>query len=163
MNIDKKKAKFSIVDLVIVLLLLGMAFLMLKYFVFDSLFDEGENVGVTYEIRLQNIKSEMTNHIKYGDSVYDGVYGEHIGKVEKVRTEQHTEAVYNNTTGQYNNAVKSGYYDVYITVVCDAVSTSDTYYVADVELRVGEPMSVRLPDFCGSGYLIDVRLTGAEG
>ena len=161
-NTDNKNVRFSGVDaliiLVVAVILVGVGW----YFFGDALFDDSDNVRISYAVRLTNVKSELTSHIHYGDAVYDSVYGELIGTVEKVRTEQYTEQVMNKSTGELVNSVKAGYYNIYITVNTTAKFSNNTYYAADTEIRVGEAVYLRLPDFCGSGFCTALAVADTE-
>ncbi len=152
MNKNDRRVRFGLADVIIILLVLSAVAGAVWFFVAGPLFDRGDDVRVTYEIRLTNLRSEMTSHIKVGDKVFDGVYGEAVGTVEDVRFEQYTEQVLDKNTGTPVNAVKAGYYNIYLKINTTAKHKDNTYSVADTDIRVGESMNVRLPDFCGTGY-----------
>ncbi len=163
MNRTERKVRFGLTDAVIILLVLACVALAVWYFAADSLFDGGDDVKATYVVRFTDVRIEMISHIKVGDSAYDGVYGNYIGKVSDVSIEQHTEQVLNKSTGEPVNAVKSGYFNVYVKISADAKYKDNTYYLADTELRVGESMYVNLPDFSGAGYCTEFSVVGEEG
>ncbi len=163
MNKDRKKVHFGLADVVIILLVLASISAAVWYFAADSVFDRGDDVKMTYELRITNLRSEMTSHIKVGDKVYDSVYGEAIGVVEDVRVEQYTEQVFDKNAGEAVNAVKAGYYNIYLKINTTAKQKDGVYYVADTEIRVGESMGIQAPDFCGNGFCTAVKLVGGEG
>ena len=154
MNKEKKAVRFGFVDALIILLVLAVVGGGLWFFFGSMIFDDGYDAKITYEVRLTAIKSEFTSRIQYGDDVYDSVYGEFIGTVAKVRTEPYTEQVLNKATGEFEKTVKSGYYNVYITIDATArySDKEHTYFAADTEIKVGKPIDVRLQNFCASGY-----------
>ena len=156
MNKEKRSVRFGLIDVIIILLVLAVIGAGLWFFFGSMIFNDGYEAKITYEVRLTEIKSEFTSRIQWGDSVYDSVYGELIGTVSKVRTEQYTEQVLDKSTGEFVNTVKSGYYNVYITIDATArySEKEHAYYAAETEIKVGKAMSVRLQDFSGVGYCI---------
>ncbi len=152
MAMNNKKVKFGFADVLIILLIVALVGGGLWYFFGGSLLGSGEDVSVTYEVRLTGIRSELTSHINIGDKVYDPVYGEYIGVIEKYEHRQYAEQVYNKETGTLEQAVKGGYYDLYITVRADMKLRDNAYYANDTEIRVGESVYLRTADFCGEGY-----------
>jgi hypothetical protein len=163
MNKNTKKVRFGLVDALILLLAVSIVAFGVWFFFENKIFDGGDDVKIRYEIKLTDIRSELTSHIHIGDSVYDGTYGEHVGVVENVRHEQYTEQIVDKDTGEPVNAVKAGYYNVYVTVVSSAKYKDSTYSVADTQIRVGELLYLRLPDFSGNGYCTSFELIKEEG
>ncbi len=163
MAANTKKGRFGFADVLILLLVAALIGGGVWIFLSGRIYDEGKEVNITYEVRLTEVRSELTSHANYGDKVYDPVYGEYIGVVEKVRTEQYTEQVLDKTTGKLVNAVKGGYYNVYITVSAVAEYKESAYYLSGSEIRVGERVYLRLPDFCGEGFCTSLsQSTGGE-
>lgn len=152
MAMTGKKGRFGLADIIIILLVFALVGGGAFYYFGGYLFGSGEDVQITYEVRLTKVRSELTSHVNYGDKVWDSVYGEYLGTVEKVRTEQYTEQLVDKSTGELKNAVVGGYYNMYITVNATAEYKGGLYYLADSEIRVGEGVYLRLADFCGEGY-----------
>jgi len=162
MNKENKKGRFGIADVFIILLVLLIIGGAAWYFIGDSLFEGGDYVEISYEVRLTNVRSEMIDHIHVGDKVFDGVYNESVGTVSNVSYEAYTEQVLDKNTGELVNAQKDGYYNIYITVNATAERTDNSYFVSDTAVRVGEHMHLHLPDFCGSGYCTSFALVNTE-
>ena len=152
MAANTNKGRFGFADLLILLLIAVFVGGGFWFFLSGRLLGAGEEVNISYEVRLTGVRSELTSRVNYGDKVYDPVYGEYVGVVEKVRTEQYTEQVLNKSTGELVNAVKGGYYNMYITVNATAEYKDNAYYISTSEIRVGERAYLRLPNFCGEGY-----------
>ncbi len=163
MNKKEKKIRFGFADVVIILLALSAVTAAVWLFAVVPYFDGGVDTKLSYEVRVTNLRSEITSHIKLGDKVYDGVYGEAIGTVEDIRVEQYTEQVLDKSIGELVNAVKAGYYNVYIKVNTTAKQKDNAYFVAENEIRVGESVSLHLPDFCAEGYCTAFAVISEEG
>ena len=152
MAMTGKKKKIGLADALILLLIIAVIGAAVIFYFSGHTFGSGDAVQITYEVRVTKVRSELTSHVNYGDKVWDSVYGEYIGVVEKVRTEQYTEQVVDRATGELKNAVVGGYYNMYITVNATAEVKDGIYYLAESPVRVGEPVFLRLADFCGEGY-----------
>ena len=157
---NAKKGRFGIADVLIILCVLVLIGGGIFYCFGDSLFGSAETVDITYEVRVTKVRRELTSHVNYGDKVWDNVYGEYVGNVEKVRTEQYTEQLVDKSTGELKNAVVGGYYNMYITVNAKAEYKDGVYYIADSTLRVGEGVYLRLADFCAEGYCTQLKRGG---
>ena len=162
MNKRERRVRFGVADIVIILLVLAAIGASVWFFAVGPLFDGGETADISYEVRLTNIRSEMASHIKQGDPVYDGVYGEAIGTVENISVEQYTEQVLDKSTGELVNAVKEGYFNIYIKVNAKAKYKDGAYLIADTDIRVGQSLYLHLPDFCGNGYCTAFTVAGEE-
>lgn len=152
MAMNNKKVRFGFADVLIILLVLALAGGGFWYFFGGVLFGSGEGADIAYEVRLTAVRNEFTQKLHVGDKVYDPVYGEYIGVIEKYEHRQYTEQVLNKETGELVRSVKDGYYDLYITVRADAKLRDNAYYVEETEIRVGQSVYLRTADFCGEGY-----------
>lgn len=152
MSTNNKKVRFGFADVLIILLVIALVGGGVWYFFSGTLLGSGEDVTVTYEVRLTGIRNELTSHINIGDKVFDPVYGKYIGVIDKYEHPQHTEQVLDKETGELKEVVKAGYYDLYITVRADVKLRDNAYYAQDSEIRVGESVYLRTADFCGEGY-----------
>lgn len=147
-----KRGRFGVADVLMIICVIALIGCGLAYYFGDSLIGSSEIVDITYEVRVTKVRSELTSHVNYGDKVWDSVYGEYVGTVEKVRTEQYTEQLVDKNTGELKNAIVGGYYNMYITVNAKAEYKGGVYYISESELRVGESVFLRLSDFCAEGY-----------
>ena len=155
-KVNEKKVGFGIADVLIILLVLALVGGAAWFFFGSALIEYSNKEQIQYEVRLTDVRDELVPYIKTGDVVYDGTYGEKIGKVESVRTEVHTIPLLNKETDELVNAPKSGYSDVYITITVTAQQKDFSYYVNDTKIKVGELVNLRLVDFCGQGYCTTV-------
>ena len=162
MNKTNKKTRFGLTDVIIILFVLSAVGAAVWLFAVGPLFDGGEDIMLSYEVRITNVRSELASHIKLSDRVYDGVYGEAIGTVEDIRIEPYTEEVIDKSTGEPVNASKDGYCNIYIKINAAAKQKDGVCFVADTEIRVGEPVYVKLPDFVGAGYCTAFTVIGEE-
>ena len=158
MTMNKKRVGFGFADVLIILLVLALAGGGFWYFFGGQLLNSGEDATISYEVRITGVKNELTTKVAVGDKVYDPVYGGYIGVIEKYEHSQHTEQILNEETGKLENAVRGGYYDLYITVKAEAKSKDNVYYINDSAIRVGESMYFRTADFCGEGYCTELTL-----
>ena len=93
-----KKKKIGLADVLILLLIIAIIGVGVVFYFSGHFFGSGEAAQITYEVRVTKVRSELTSHVNYGDKVWDSVYGEYIGAVGKVRTEQNTEQVVDRAT-----------------------------------------------------------------
>ena len=165
-KMKEKKVGFGIADVFIILLVLAIVGGVVWFFVGSELFDNSASEEIRYVVRLTKIRDELVSegkNLQVGDGVYDGAYGEYIGKIESVVVKPHTEQLLNKETGELVDAQMQGYSDVYLTITATVKWKDHSYFSGDTEIKVGERIDIRLVEFCGQGFFTSVsKVDGGE-
>lgn len=148
---QEKKYRFSIIDLLVLILLGALIFFAVKYFTAPG-GAGGEAVELEYTILIKSIKDDHLGRIKMGDKITETSKLCDIGEVAGLSYEREKTTTVNRETGEILLTENPGYVSVTITVHTKAVVEDGLYYVNGKMLAVGEAVHFRTPSFCNSGY-----------
>ena len=123
----------------------------------SGLFGADETVDIEYVIYISNQRSEIIEHLVPGGNVIEGSKKYIIGEAVDVSTEPYTEEVCSYVDNKLVISEVPGYYNAFITVRAKAVLGVDGYYINGYRINTGAYIYVRLPDFCGTGYVTGVE------
>ena len=159
-----KKRKFNAVDAVIIIVILAViaaaaALLMVN----RSGENQTEETTVEYIVEFRQIREEFGDNFKVGAMISDSVAKYQLGDVTAVNVEN---SKYNGNNLLTGELVVSDYperIDVQLTVRSDAkIGEDGMFYIGGgYRLSVGSAVYVRMPDFVGMGYCIDIKETEA--
>lgn len=159
-NINKtevKRGRFNAFDALIIVLVLALVFG--AFYIFDpfGLFYGGtkENVTLRYTVEFKNVDDDFNDNVSIGDSVYNATSSSVMGKVISVTVKPAFEWVEGETSMvQKPIAGKS---NVFVTIEVECVHEKGMgYLVNGDQVVVGLPMSLRFPNFVGSGHCIAI-------
>lgn len=164
--VKKKKGRFNLVDLFLILIALAVVFVMI--FVIDpfsiELFDNTEKeVKLEYTIRIENVENTLINKIAIGNEVVDSSTKTSLGFVSSVENDiPHTEPYYDSEIGVVSMMQYENRYDLVVTVTsANATFTEGVgYEVNDRRVAVGTQLYLMFPDFVGTGSCISIREIG---
>lgn len=115
-----------------------------------------EGAPVFYTLKIPSIRDDVALHVKEGDSVTDPVGKYSIGTVSKVELHAAKVEKYSIEKNEMVLSELEGYSDVYITVSANAHADSAIIDIGAYKVYIGKHMSVRLPDFYGSGVCVGI-------
>lgn len=149
----KKKAKFNIVDLIVILVVILAAGYGV-YAIAGSLGDGGETVSVEYVIESDVIRKDVVMSVKAGDSVYaeDGTYMGRVKYCEVVKATKEGVDPHGNVV-----VTETEDYTLLLTIDASAVSKKNGYSVSDYRIAMGEGYSLRCPSLWFKGTCISVK------
>lgn len=150
-----RKAKFNVVDLVIIIVIvLILLFGIYKYITDFSSFGT-ESVSITYVIEVDQIDNTYTGNVSIGDTVFDADTGNKIGTV--VSTES-TKAMYTGADSNGEQVVSEmpDKSNLFITIKADADYSDNEYTISNSEVYVGKTLSVELPNLFCTGSCVNL-------
>ena len=149
----KKKAKFNIIDLVVILVV-AVVVGYFAYSIAGSLGDNGETVSVEYVIETDVIRRDVVMSLSEGDSVYaeDGTY---MGKVKYCEV---VAAKKEGVDSQGNTVItETEDYTLLLTIDVSAQSKKTGYTVGENKIACGERYSLRCPSLAFEGACVSVK------
>lgn len=163
--VKKKKGRFNLMDLILVLLAVGIALFVL--FVIDpfsiNLFGADEqNVTLEYSIRIENVEATFMDKIRIRDEVIDASLKTSLGYVNAVENDiPHAEPYYDSEDDLVSMKEYPNRYDLIITVTADAVFTQGVgYTVNGRRVAVGSGFYLMFPEYLGEGFCVSMREIG---
>ncbi len=160
----KKKRKFNIVDLVLVLTI--AAIVVAVVFVGNKLLGGGQpvaagndKINIEYSLQFREIPDSGTGNLTEGDVVRDANSKVSLGQVTEIFHEPYAELVYTESEGQGYGvmAEMEGYTNMLVTVRGEATKDERGYYLNGVKLLVGRQMDVWSPGYSGQGWCVAIR------
>lgn len=154
---SKGRGGFNIVDiiiLIVVLLVIAAASFLLFYNKLNTY--EEEKIDVQYQLRIEFMRSELTDHIKTGDKLYNWTGEYEFGEVLSVDVQPAVTDSFNQTSGQMTQVVHPDRYNIYVTLKASAVIKNEAYYIDNQRFVVGSVINVRFPDFQGVGACLSI-------
>lgn len=157
---NRKKAKFNLLDALIIILMLTLIGAVI-YGLFGG-FRDSENAEpseFTFEVKLSNVKQTAVPLIAEGMTAKNSVTGEAIGTIVSVRAEKSPyyggarvdeDGVYSLIVSNYPDE-----YDVYVTISASAEKDDrDIFYVGDIRMLVGEAVHFQVKSFSAVSYIV---------
>lgn len=151
----KKKLRFNLIDLIILLVIAAAVFLLLQVFVFsgsNNQVDEVNYTNISYVFEIQKVDSRFDDLVEVGQPVQDAVERRNIGHVTGVQVVPYQELTFNaeegiETVADFENAIT-----LKITVEATAVESDQAFTVDGCIIRVGQQYSLALPNMYCVGY-----------
>ncbi len=152
---NKKKIRFNLVDLFIIIVVAAVVFLLLYIFVFSGNKNQVNEVNYTniqYVIEIQDVDKSLEDAVAVGLPVQDAVEKRGIGTVCGVQAVPYQKLTFNSTTDSQTVSEVENKITLKITVEAQAIETDRAFTVGGCIIRVGEQYSIAVPGFYGSGY-----------
>lgn len=134
-NTFKKSGKLfgviSIIDIIVVLCIIVLAFGVYARFTSDSDAVASSNrATIEYVYMVKGVRNFTCEALEKGGAVYDSETKEYIGDVKEVRSEPAKMEV-SLVNGEYRMLTLPDMYDVYVTITVDGKYNSLGYYTSD--------------------------------
>ena len=163
--VKKKKGRFNLVDLLLVLV--AMAILFVVVFVVDPFSlnffgEESREITLEYTIRISNVDGAFADKISVGDEVVDSSVKTSLGYVSAVENDiPYTEPYYDNVADTVSMREYPNRYDILVSVTAKAVFEDGVGYTVDGRrIAVGTLLYLMFPDYAGTGSCISMREIG---
>lgn len=156
----RKPLRFNFIDALFLLVILAATGVLVYILFFRSTetTDTNTYTDVEYKIELRMVREELKGKINIGDKVIDASKLYTIGEVTDVK---YTNFVYTGVNRQQGTLVYSdypGFINITVTIKAPADLSTGNYMINGVyKLTVGTFVSIRVPDFTGSGYCISIK------
>ena len=159
-----KKRKFNAVDAVIIVVILAVigaaaALLLMK----GTSEPQSKKTKIEYIVEFRQIREEFGDNFHVGAVISDSVAKYQLGSVTAVNVENATYSGNNQHTGELVVVYYPERINVQLTVRSDAtIGENDMFYIGGgYRLSVGSAVYVRMPDYVGTGYCIEIKETEA--
>ena len=157
-NNSTKKARFTMVDAIAVILVLAIA--LGVFFVFDpfNLFAATgtETVTLVYVVEFSGVDNSLKSKINVGDTVMLSNTDYLFGVVKGVRVMD--AKVWEAVDGVMTEKTLADKSDVYVTIeVKCTYAREEGYVVAEEQIAVGKAFALRFNDYFGTGYCISLE------
>ena len=159
----KRKMKFNIMDVLILLVIAAVAAVLLYVFVFsentpmDSL-GGTQTTKITYVVEIANVDDIYADKISVGDTLIDSSKKMNIGTITAVESQPYVHLGKNLTNGTMELTTVDNRSTIYVTVEADATLSGFSYNVNGYTVYVGQQVHLSLPHFVGSGYCIALEV-----
>ncbi len=164
MNVGPKKKKISFNLIDVALIVIALAAIAILVFVFnnkDIVKPSGkENVKIEYTVTLSPVREEYINLVKVGDKVINTAVMENCGEVVSVTNSDYYYVGVNSETGESVSTPYPGMKTIVIKIRATATKTAYGYSVNGFDIVIGENVSIRVPDFTGTGKCTSVTELG---
>ncbi len=155
---NKRKLRFNIIDIIIILIIVAAAFVLINVFAGNDKNITAENnyKKIQYVIEIQDVEERFDGVVSKGDAVQDAIERKNIGTVVGVQSSPYETVTFDYTTGTETVSSVEDRVVLAITIEATAVSTDRAFTVDGCEIRVGQQYSIMLPEFYGVGYCIKI-------
>ena len=114
---------------------------------------------LTYTVRFSRLRAEYTAEIHEGDAVLDAVGKRSIGRVLSYTLEPAYGDSYDRRSGKLRSAPYPGYVSLTLLIRAQGVPQSTgEVSISGLLLMRGRQLSLRLPNFAGTGMVADFTL-----
>lgn len=158
----KRKMKFNIMDVLILLAIAAVAAVLLYVFVFSEHSSAGalngaQTTKITYVIELTDVDDALSDNISVGETLIDSAKKMNIGTIVAVESQPYVYLGKNVTGGTMELTTVDNKSTVYVTVEADATLAGISYSISGYDIYVGEKVYLSLPNFTGTGYCISLK------
>ena len=158
----KRKRKFNIIDLVLVLaiaaIIVAVFFVVNKLLGSDSPAASGaDKIQVEFTLRFQEIPDSGTGNLAEGDVIRDANSNSPMGQVTEVFYEPYTELLLLEGEQGGVMAEMEGYVNMLVTVHGEATRDERGYYLGGIKVLVGKQLDVWSPGYSGEGWCMAIK------
>lgn len=153
---SEKKAKFTVIDTVIIIVVLAALAVGVKK-ILPSVLHPANEEKVTFTVMLQREDESFADAITVGDNVTISLTEKDGGVVTDVRSEPAQAIAYNSIEGTYANEIIEGKEDVYVTIEADMSVTDLALKTGGTAVKVGAEVPVRGKGYASMGYVIEIN------
>jgi hypothetical protein len=149
----EKKARFTVIDLIIILVVLAaIVFGAVK--VVPGILTSGEKAKVEFTVLVSGKEEGFHEAMKAGDHVTLSLTEKDGGVIRDIRTEPATTMVFDSINGKYEMQTLGGKEDIYITIEADAKISDVAVQTGSTQIRVGAELPVRGKGYATSGFVV---------
>ena len=157
-----KKFRFNLIDfLITVIIIVVIAFIAYIFFFSGKASASSSSVKIQYTLEVKNERDELVDNAaaNIGKTLVEGTAKYHLGEVVDFYSES---ATYSTSLAADGSSAVSEYPEhsnVYFIVNAEASkpSADSRYSINGFELSVGTLVYVRLPEYAGTAYCVQVK------
>lgn len=156
----RSKRRFNFIDVLIILAIVLLGAIVVNLFLPEAIFKSSKNTTreIQYTVEFVGVDEAFIDKIKENDNAIDSVSKYSVGKVILVdRNTLYSELQYDEENHAGKFAVYEDKYNVLVTIsVMADYHEGEGYSVGGKRIAVGEKFSLRLSDYAGEGYCINL-------
>jgi len=156
----KRKIRINLMDILILLVLAAAVIVLLYVFVWNDSTDsvQVQNATITYVVEVVQVDERYSDLIENGQPVVDAVTRQPLGTINGTPESRATLiANFDSSTQKEVYTEMPGKVNLYITITAEANVTDRGYTVSGVPIRVGERLSLMLPNMQCTGFCIQLE------
>lgn len=155
-----KKARFNIIDAIIIIIVLIIVFLGYKLInSSDNQLNSGnyKTTSISYEVLSSGNSRESVDMPEIGDDVYDSTTTDYLGEISNVSITEHEDIYYDENSGVYVEKIVPNSYDIKITITGEGYSTESDIFVNGHNIKVGDLLNVKSKGYVFITYVININ------
>ncbi len=158
-----KNFHFNIIDFLVILLvafiIIAFAFYATGKWRSEASSDNVSNASVKYTLFVKTVEPHVCDLIQAGDELRDSAKDTVKGKISNIiSTEKYVDyEAYNTEDGVLNPSTHPYYYSVEVEIESPCVINNGTAYIEDMEIKVGEQITLKSSKYVLPGYIIAVE------
>jgi len=156
MSEKKIKARFNIIDILIILVLVAVLWVFANY----ANIKPAENNGATvqYTVEIKSIREENVGAFAEGDAITGDKGGGVIGKIVSVgEYEKETSLEENVRTGEFVISEIPNRYTVRLTIESPCIKNADGITVDDTDIKVGKSINIKTDKYVSKSTILEVK------
>lgn len=158
---QKKGFSFNIIDVTLIIIaficICATVFFFTNADITSSKSDK--KVTIEYTIEFNPLREEFRNLLEIGDGVTASTTMKAVGEIINVVYSDHLYYGTNNENGQTVTSIYPGKINMQLTVRAEAVKTQTGYSVNGYDLFIGDEITIRTPDFTGTGICASITVS----
>ena len=156
MSEKKIKARFNIIDVLILLLLVAVLWVFANYANAGTADNSGATVQYTVEIK--GIREENMGAFAEGDEITGDKGGGVIGKIVSVgEYEKETSLTENVRQGEFVKSEIPNRYTVRLTIESPCTKNADGITVDDTDIKVGKSINIKTDKYVSKSTILEVK------
>ena len=154
----KHKFKFNFIDIILLAVILVAAVLLVYIFMSGRIESFGnKTITIEYEVLITRVREEFRGNVNVGDKVVDSVKLMEIGEVTNVRYDDSQFIISELASTEIYYPTIPEHLDMTVNMRAEATVSNGLYMINGYHVAVGELVSIRVPNYTGSGYCTMVR------
>ena len=157
----KKKTKFNIVDVIIIVLVLAAIAAVIYVFFGSKLSSDGvsnEKKKISYVLQITELREFYVDNISKDDSVYEADTDKYLGKVVSVSSAAATRIGTDLASGAQVVSEIEGRVNLFVTIENEAEFYDGQYLVDGIPIIVGNVVSMVTPDLLAPANIVSVEI-----
>ncbi len=161
MQKETKKSRFNVIDLLIaIIILVAIAFVVYIFFLSGKGINNNNKLLVEYTLEVRNERDELIDNAEknIGKTLIDGAAKYKLGTVTDIFSESALIELDDLNEGKAVASEYPEHSNIYFVVNAEASRIKNTgrYSINGFEMSVGSLVYVRLPDYAGTAYCIQI-------
>ncbi|MCD8390530.1 MAG: DUF4330 domain-containing protein [Firmicutes bacterium] len=153
---EKSKAKFSVIDAVIILVVLAAIAVGVKMLL-PRFISSGETKTVECTVLLSSTEKELAEAMSEGDNVTISLTEKDGGTIKAIEVKNAERSTFDSMSGAFVTQELENKFDIYVTIELEAEITDTAIQTGTTVLKVGSEIPVRGKGYAATGYCIGIN------